>query len=62
MGIEFAKGTNGEEDVCILVMPKDHIDYCSWLEIARLMGWICSKEDIFVDVDELENPYWEINL
>lgn len=57
MGIEFSKGFNGEEDVCILVKPKDCITYCDWLEIARLMGWICSKEDLLISLEKTSE--WE---
>jgi hypothetical protein len=62
MGIEFAKGTDGKEDVCILVKPKDHIDYCSWLEIARLMKWECNKDDLFIDPEVTDDDYWELTL
>lgn len=62
MGIEFAKGTDGEEDVCILVMPKDYIDFCSWVEIGRLMGWVLSKEDLFIDPEVTDDDYWELTL
>jgi len=43
-------------------MPKDHIDYCSWLEIARLMGWVCSKEDLGIVKEPIDDPYWKVNL
>jgi len=59
MGIEHYKGVNNDgEDVCILVKTQEQktIDYCEFLEIARLMNWTISKEDL-----DIGTPLQEID-
>lgn len=48
--IEFAKGFDGKEDYCLLIKQKDYLDYCDFLEIARLMNWTVTKKQLQVDV------------
>lgn len=50
MGMQFAKGVNIEgEDVCVFLKHDQlSLNYCDWVEVARLMGWKMPDEEVQV--------------